>query len=259
MTPVLRAGDAALVSGRGRLLYRTSHSAIYQFGERVIALHGPGIAMFPFSAVLDNAQHFPETLISDGSMFEGEGLIFRIERTESFAFRATCPPSDTLLLLRYLRPVRYSISSAFFPEPDDATVLERNLRRHFIASLHQGSAEAVLHSVLATGFGLTPSGDDFALGFISVMNLCGHDMHSFRELFSSHPLPLSRSLLLCALEHQYPEPLIHALHGICEHRTSIQPLLSTGHTSGMDVLAGMVYASLLLNCKNIGDVETIFD
>jgi len=41
--------------------------------------------------------------------------------------------------------------------------------------------------------------------------------------------------------------------------TSIQPLLSTGHTSGMDVLAGMGYASLLLNCKNIGDVETIFD
>ena len=129
-----------------------------------------------------------------------------------------------------------------------------------ITSLHlpePEKLEQLLADFLGQGGGLTPSGDDFLLGFFLTLERWGD---ALPKLWEHHPgqiiaalahtktTHLSASLISCAAQGHADERLIVALDSLMTADTckpaSLEGLLTWGNSSGLDALAGMLTASL---------------
>jgi len=112
---------------------------------------------------------------------------------------------------------------------------------------------AAVQPLLGMGAGLTPSGDDLALGLVLALNRWGHvlapNLHVsalsqevVRQAYTSTTL-LSANLIECACWGQADERLIIALDGILsgsyDPALCAASLASWGNTSGIDALVGM--------------------
>jgi hypothetical protein len=105
--------------------------------------------------------------------------------------------------------------------------------------------------VVGLGIGLTPSGDDFLMGFLGASYFFAHNdgfrkasFTSIRPLIHRTSLP-SFFMLKAALEGLYPQPLsamFWAVEGgtASEIRETTQGLMDMGATSGQDTLAGVL-------------------
>jgi hypothetical protein len=105
-------------------------------------------------------------------------------------------------------------------------------------------------SLIGFGPGLTPTGDDVLLGFLSVVNTCD-DFIPIREAFANEILSnlkytsdISRYFLEIAAEkryHEYVQNVIYSMVlGLPESVSiSVKKLLGIGSTSGTDIAAGM--------------------
>ncbi|NLJ33374.1 MAG: DUF2877 domain-containing protein [Firmicutes bacterium] len=115
---------------------------------------------------------------------------------------------------------------------------------------------SALTSLIGLGPGLTPSGDDFLLGFLSVLSLLEKGNRP-RSAFATalrrriregiqDTSPLSREFLFCACGGEYSEPF-HELYKAAGRRDVmglVQAVLcftQIGHTSGTAALAGLLY------------------
>lgn len=113
-------------------------------------------------------------------------------------------------------------------------------------------------SFLGMGAGLTPSGDDLALGLLLALNRWGHilapgldlkllNQEIVREAYQLTTL-LSANLIDCASRGQADERLISGLDGLLTQENDPQAcaaaLAGWGNTSGIDALAGMALAIL---------------
>jgi hypothetical protein len=110
-----------------------------------------------------------------------------------------------------------------------------------------------LQAFLGQGGGLTPAGDDIVLGCLLTLRRWGHKFLPApdigvltQELVSAayrQTTLLSANLIACAAEGQADERLMLALDGVftgqpcAEHCANM--LLSYGHSSGIEVFAGM--------------------
>lgn len=124
--------------------------------------------------------------------------------------------------------------------------LEEVVLRDQIRSLNENSVIGVASKLLGKGFGLTPSGDDFILGMISIMDMFGKDVSALRRLVAQYKNAFARTVLADALDGYYPRPLLSMLNSLASKTgadCSAASLLGMGHTSGHDVLAGMYYAT----------------
>jgi hypothetical protein len=114
--------------------------------------------------------------------------------------------------------------------------------------------EPVLKSVrqlVGLGIGLTPSGDDFLIGFIGAAYFFAH-ADDFRKAVFEGMRPLvhrtnlpSFFMLKAALKGSYPDPLSDFLHAIeagsaARVRSATKRLTGLGATSGQDMLAGVL-------------------
>jgi hypothetical protein len=109
--------------------------------------------------------------------------------------------------------------------------------------------EAVKY-LIGLGPGLTPTGDDVLLGFLSIVNTCD-DFISIREVFNNEILSnlkctsdISGYFLKMAAEnhyHEYVQNVIYSMvHGLPESVSiSVKKLLNIGATSGTDIAIGM--------------------
>jgi len=113
-----------------------------------------------------------------------------------------------------------------------------------------------LIDLIGQGPGATPSGDDFLSGLL--LGLCTVSDVNVRErvqgicqiLISTaqgRTTPFSQELLTEACKHRGSEPAIQCLRTLTatdfsdrQRRDSAQALLELGHTSGMDLLAGLL-------------------
>jgi hypothetical protein len=109
---------------------------------------------------------------------------------------------------------------------------------------------------LGLGEGLTPAGDDQALGFLLAVNRWGDLLNpdldipginrALRQAACRKTNTLSANLIECASQGQADERLVLALDGIMtgepNPETCVAHLLSWGHTSGVYALAGMLRA-----------------
>jgi len=117
---------------------------------------------------------------------------------------------------------------------------------------------ASIMPLLGMGAGLTPSGDDLALGFLLALNRWGYVLAAGLDLkllnreivrgaYKSTTL-LSANLIDCASQGQADERLILGLDGLLSWEydpgACAASLASWGNTSGVDALVGMALAIL---------------
>ena len=105
--------------------------------------------------------------------------------------------------------------------------------------------------LVGLGIGLTPSGDDFLIGFIGAAYFFAH-ADDFRKAVFEGMRPLvhrtnlpSFFMLKAALKGSYPGPLSDFLHAIetgssARVRSAAKRLTGLGATSGQDMLAGVL-------------------
>lgn len=141
-----------------------------------------------------------------------------------------------------------------------------HLKRHFHLLLNEYIATFrtdalgtldVLKKFIGLGHGLTPSGDDFLLGMLSMLQFAGcarepwkdflEGMEAMLEASRHRTTPVSDAYLKAAVKRSYSAPVL-AFYAALEHggedakRRAIRDLAALGQSSGMDTLSGMLLA-----------------
>jgi hypothetical protein len=126
-----------------------------------------------------------------------------------------------------------------------------NIRNSFM-EMDWNWLKSQLIAFLGIGSGLTPSGDDFVLGFLLALNRFPSHFevewlerinHDVVEAAEAKTNTISASLIRCAAEGQADQRLVQAIDDIVLTEKPIEesaaPLLSWGSSSGCDAFVGM--------------------
>lgn len=130
--------------------------------------------------------------------------------------------------------------------------LESNINAFFnaLSASHQDAAEQAVRACIGLGFGLTPSGDDMLsgiLGFLRVYDQEGFQMAArLVRKAADRTNDISRSYLLWACEGYGSDLMRKTIHAVGSGSTDTKPalqLVKIGHTSGTDLLEGILRAA----------------
>jgi hypothetical protein len=128
-------------------------------------------------------------------------------------------------------------------------------------SLDPAIAVQALTQLIGLGPGLTPSGDDFIVGYLAALFSRCSRAPALRPFLAALTDPLarlaasgnliSRQFILDALEGEFSESLAELVSAISAHdeaclRASAVRVLRIGHSSGADSLAGLLFGFLVL-------------
>jgi hypothetical protein len=125
-----------------------------------------------------------------------------------------------------------------------------------LVSYQAAQVTMALEPFLGLGAGLTPSGDDLAIGLLLALNRWGNLLKPVLEIEElnrivvqiaySRTTTLSANLIECATLGQADERLVFALDGLLSGRPGLEicaaNLLAWGNSSGCDALVGMALA-----------------
>jgi hypothetical protein len=117
-----------------------------------------------------------------------------------------------------------------------------------------GAAVSALSALVGLGAGLTPSGDDFIVGYLAALWSRSHRepriaalLHALvvpvRQL-SLHTNAISRQMVLDALRGHFAERLTEVVRCVCgggDVAGASMRALEVGHSSGADVLCGLLF------------------
>ncbi len=249
----LRFGTRAYDDGIGRVLYWSSRAVALLFHHRVITLLNRYGVLLP-SAVIVDIDKFPH--ITSGYL-KGDHIILDSMRIElsnpidlSFKYNSRPPIDKSLQAIRpYLRIKSHSIASAVLRlegEHSELSGIDKAVSdKQFNILKNSQTPEIAAKNLLGLGFGLTPSGDDFALGVISTSNLLGVDTDMLKRAIMAYDYPLSKTMLVDALDQYYSEPVYNFLDSILNGPPTenvLSELVNVGHSSGSDILAGVYYS-----------------
>ena len=140
-------------------------------------------------------------------------------------------------------------------------LLKMNQLQQALKNLQTVRIAAILGSLLGFGSGLTPSGDDLAIGLLLTLNRWGETLipriqlqelnQQIVQTAKQKTTSLSANLIECAANGEADERLINTLDGIFsghpEAEECAKLLLSWGNSSGGDSLVGMALGLSLLN------------
>jgi hypothetical protein len=117
----------------------------------------------------------------------------------------------------------------------------------------------LVQALVGLGEGLTPSGDDFLVGFLAVLHLTGFlpcradslVQAQFYECVRLGTSQLSGEFLRCALTGHFAEPLVMLVRALCAPEADAWPvhaatLATVGHSSGVDAMVGIALGCRLL-------------
>lgn len=251
----IRSGPRALASGVGTLLHYSRRAINLDFGSRVITLLNRDGILTPSSIILDaDALERIEDAFIDGDKLTSSRFSVIIENPADLKLHVHDGADIAFVervLRSHLRPTERSIMNALLSTLGEEIApptswLENVVFRDQIRSLNENSVTALASKLLGKGFGLTPSGDDFILGIVSIMDLFGKDVSAFRRLVAQYKNAFARTVLGDALDGYYPRPLLSMLNSLASSTgadCSAASLLGMGHTSGHDMIAGMYYAA----------------
>ena len=207
-------------------------------------------------------------LIQAGTIFFPQE---RIKIDFNQAERWSPPPRPQLVLSRAEQQHRFAqVSAAVFavladrfePGQDSISDLDQwidpgfsilsELRRVLKSGQSSGIIEALV-AVLGRGQGLTPAGDDIALGFLLALNRWGDRLRpglppepinrALVDAARCQTTALSASLIECAARGHASERLVAALDGLVSGNLTedriVDHFRSWGHTSGVAAMQGM--------------------
>lgn len=121
---------------------------------------------------------------------------------------------------------------------------------------NKSAIENNLKGWIGRGRGLTPSGDDFLQGILYINHLCSMVSSEFLEAIENlieqeYTTDISKNYFISALRGMFTEPLIELLKAVeaknqFQVKKSIDNILKFGHTSGIDILAGVYVGTIAL-------------
>lgn len=209
--------------------------------------------------VIDQEKNFLEVGIDSGDLvkIDGNALIFNsivIDINNAQVWNDTVDNNfrweKSKINLENIKALKSSIdrynqnNSAWKKLHSDRDFKER------IKNLKGKNPSEAVKGLIGLGPGLTPTGDDVLLGFLSIVNTCD-DFILAREAFINELLSnlkytsdISGYFLKMAAEnhyHEYVQDLIYSMviglpESVC---ISVKKLLSIGATSGADIATGM--------------------
>jgi len=220
-------------------------------GGRLLAVHGPGPLLAPFSVAVDDALRL-------SSIRPGEQIAFgaRTRAADSLALAwesaaaVDCSAADAL--------EASAVAPAHLPElrvrgaPSLDSPLGVQARAELAEGIARGDAGRVLAAarrLIGLGEGLTPAGDDCLVGALAVLHrarvpwLTGDASPAVAIAHAAHgrTTAVGREFILHALDGFFSEPVLAVLRAASpdEARGAAAGLLGLGATSGADTLAGM--------------------
>ncbi len=254
MTDVMVSGPRIHGKGRGKVIHYSRRAVNVEFAGRVVTIMNRNGTVTPSGVVLDVPFiEMPSECTLEGKAFHSDGICFTIRNVMDMHIGASSTldiRSALNVLLPFAFPLRGSVMSALLRQPGSGTVqalssLENAVFDDEVAVLERGGDYGTVASgMLGKGFGLTPSGDDFVVGMIAILRLIGRSTGGMAEAVAAHGDTFSRTMLTDALDGFYSLPLLALLKSLLSGTASgreVGQLLSTGHTSGHDTLAGMLY------------------
>lgn len=126
-----------------------------------------------------------------------------------------------------------------------------------LSFLKNGESENAIKELIGYGIGLTPSGDDLLLGYLTVLNHLNNyndqrtKFHNEIRKNIQRTTDISKMMLEMALEYEYHEYLENVIKSVAtgypeEVLTSTKRLIEIGATSGSDMATG-IYTALMAN------------
>jgi hypothetical protein len=117
-----------------------------------------------------------------------------------------------------------------------------------------GAVVSALSALVGLGAGLTPAGDDFIVGYLAALRSRSRREPGIGALLRSLAMPvgklslqtnpISRQMLLDALQGHFAERLTEVVHCVCgggEVTGATMRALQIGHSSGADILCGLLF------------------
>lgn len=247
-------------SQHGRFL-DVEPGASASLSETHITIGGGGVTID-----LRRAQTWPSRLTAlSGSLMPGS-----LEACEALWDLASQMPTDSWFMASILTRARARPRTSKW-----APVIVLRTADQVLGALSQawrsrslGSAIRALGDLIGLGPGLTPSGDDFLMGFLGASYLFAHDDEFRRAVFDRAGLLIHRTtlpsffMLRAALEGHYPEPLSSLLLRLGRGeirglRQAADRLDGIGATSGHDMLAGVLLWSRIFRDDGVTGVSGI--
>ncbi len=115
--------------------------------------------------------------------------------------------------------------------------------------------------LIGLGEGLTPSGDDLLVGFLAVIHLTQQATTLLQapiwlDPLVAHTTDLNAAFLRCALTGHFSEPMVRLIHALYDGpprawQSRATDLAQVGHSSGVDAMVGIAFASQLLASADI--------
>ena len=256
MIDVLRTGLRAAPTGTGSILHSSLRAVNLEFDGRVVTLLNRKSILTASSVVLDTDQ-IPSINSAEfyGNILHTDSFDALMKNRIDLALHSDGGASIIAIrnsLQHHIILRERSIMGAVLlaegyidkaPEEGfEAAVLEEQAKR--IRTCR--SVEDATRTLLGIGFGLTPSGDDFILGSIAVMQLTGRSTECLRPLIAGYTNAFSRTMLMDGLDGYFPQPLLEVLHAMYSGKNQDEKIFELeriGHTSGFDMVAGMYYTA----------------
>lgn len=252
-------GNRVTRSGEGTMLLRSRKACAFLFGNRTVTLTNREGTASPSSIVVEVGE-----IPFSGSATIAEGVLdagnYSVDLGEprDLALEPSGPldaPSCLRSLTPFIVKKRMSMTTPLLmhlgraeaPEGMEGWMARRQ------ASLLEGSPGPIelARKMLGLGYGLTPSGDDFIVGMILAHELAGSSIPEVRGIVEAYENPLSRTILLDALDGQYALPvkrLGDAMLGNGTIGPAADALTRYGHSSGSDIISGVWYS-----LRNMGE------
>jgi hypothetical protein len=238
---------------QGRIIYITSDEAILAFN----ALYFPGINPADvYSVEIDKEKIFLNADSWDRKKIRIYDADFNYEPVDKAAF------VGRMMNIAGMFP-------ELFPEKSLCFLLMEDREKYFTGGFDRsfmmnakmadrlilsGETERGIQMLRGTGYGLTPSGDDFNAGFILGLHFneifSGKDLTGLREKL--YKLSIGNNLLTNSFMYnskcrKYFKPMKNVLLLLCNEETpglreALALLFSTGATSGADLLTGYIYS-----------------
>ncbi len=258
----IKAGTRIFSNEEGHILHISKRAINLLFGNKVITLINREGIVSPSTIIVD-VEKFPEIssakfiddyLVSDKFQVHLQNFV----NLEIHEYTKSPPYRFLDIIHPFILPKPQSISNAlcryldYSYEPLLTQVERQVFKRQLKILVESVSIEDLLSKLLGLGFGLTPSGDDFAMGVISIFNFFQVNTDFLRRIINAYDYAFSRTILQNCLDGFYIQPVFefgNALMNNAVNSTHIQNILRFGHQSGLDTLSGMYFALLLLSCQ----------
>jgi hypothetical protein len=248
----IATGSRARVFGEGRTVQWSERAINLLIGERMVSLLGRGGTLAP-SNILVDADTLPQTqrVVSTPEGLRAGDLAISWGQEVDLGVEPR-PLHDREQLRDAIaplaRPKAYSIMSAvavFEGGGLNTGGLEGTIARWQLEALRTSTNRRQLaERLVGSGYGLTPSGDDFLLGAIAVLHMEGEDTGGVRQAVQRYRNPFGRTMLMDGLDGHFSLPVKELLSSSAVgdvDEDGLRAVLRLGHTSGLDTLAGMYF------------------